>query len=123
MVFTDFVANCEFFLLFYILEHIFALTSYDIIIQHRVSFALYIVLHALLCLQLDAFGPLIANCSVGFVPIIRYWDIRLSNPVCIFNNSLTAVILLQCSIPDGCWHCRSQSDSFQLAEPFGNILI
>nr|POE83203.1 coatomer subunit delta-1 [Quercus suber] len=21
------------------------------------------------------------------------------------------------SSPDGCWHCRSQSDSFQLAEP------
>ena len=81
VVFADFVANCDFFfLLFYVLEHILALTSYDIIM---VSFALHIVLHALdlLCLQLDAFVPLTANCSVGFLPIIRYWDTRQSNPV------------------------------------------
>ena len=60
-----------------------ALTSYDIIIRLIVSFALYIALHALdlLCLQLDAFVPLTANCSVGFLPIIRYWDTRQSNPV------------------------------------------
>ena len=59
------------------------LTSYDLIIQHMVSFARYIVLHALdlLSFQLDAFVPLTANCSVGFLPIIRYWDTRQSNPV------------------------------------------
>ena len=83
--FTYFVANCDaFFLLFYTFEHILSLTSYDIIIQHMVSFALYIVLHAhdLLCLQLDAFVPLTANCSIGFLQItIRYWDTRQLNPV------------------------------------------
>nr|POE98189.1 augmin subunit 5 [Quercus suber] len=43
----------------------------------------------LLCLQLDAFVPLTANCSIGFLQIT-----------------------LCAASPDRCWHCRSQSDSF-----------
>nr|POE91906.1 protein rae1 [Quercus suber] len=35
----------------------------------------------LLIATFDAFVPLTANCSVGFLPIIRYWDTRQSNPV------------------------------------------
>ena len=113
------------FLSFYILEHILALTSCDIIIQYMVSFALYIVLHALdlLCLQLDAFLPLNANCSVGFLPIIRYWDTRQSNPVHtqqLPDRCYSFTVWHPLMV---CWHCRSQFDSFQLAEPSGNILI
>ena len=101
------------------------LCKYKLVLGMCVFFALYIVLHALdlLCLQLDAFVPLTANCYVGFLPIIRYWGYKAVKSCAYSTNLGPLLFFYSAASPDGCWHCRSQSDSFQLAEPSGNIPI